>query len=98
MENADLALYIVKLVAGGLTAFTAVLLWSKTRDSSWMAMLGAIVINYAGIVYDLLSDFRIIGSDRIMVGGLPLTSLFFAVVPSCLFMTGMILMLIRTLR
>jgi hypothetical protein len=38
-----------------------------------MAMLGAIVINYAGIVYDLLSEFKIIGSDRIMIGGLPLT-------------------------
>ncbi len=98
MTSAELAFYIIKLIAGGLTAFVAVLLWSRTRDSSWMAVLGGIVINYAGIVYELLSDFKIIGSDRIMLAGLPLTSLFFALVPSLLFMTGMILMLIRKMR
>lgn len=97
MTDAELTFYIIKLVAGGLTAFVAVLLWSKTRDSSWMAVLGGIVINYAGIVYELLCDFKIIGSDRIFLLGLPLTSLLFALLPSLLFMTGMLLMLIRKL-
>ena len=43
MEQTQLILYIIKLVLGGLTAFFALLVWSKTREGAWISLVSGVV-------------------------------------------------------
>ncbi len=51
-----LASIIIRLVAGGLAAFCAILAWARTRDSAWMLVILATLLRYAGTVYRILDD------------------------------------------
>ena len=95
MTDGELVLYIIKLIINGVAAFTAVLLWSRARDAAWASISGGIAINYAGIIYSLLTDLHIVEVDRILLFGMPLTSLVFAVLSPALFITGILIMLFR---
>lgn len=95
MPQSELILYVIKLVLGGLAAFTAILLWSKTGEASWMSIIVAIVINYGGTVYDLLVEMGILSVDKLKIGSLPLTSLIFTVLPSLFFILGFSIMISR---
>lgn len=95
MLQTDITLAIIKLVAGGITAFLAIMLWSKTRDVSWMSLVAGFITSYAGVVYDLMLDLHIISGMGPVVYGLPLSSILFTVVPSIFFILAFILMLIR---
>ena len=95
MPQSELILYVIKLVLGGLAAFTAILLWSKTGEASWMSIIAAIVINYGGTVYDLLVEMGILSVYKLKIGSLPLTSLIFTVLPSLFFILGFSIMISR---
>lgn len=65
MLNLEQILLIVKLVAGGIVAFLAIMLWSKTRESSWICLVAAAVFSYAEVVLELLFRLGIATSERI---------------------------------
>ena len=56
MAHADFVLYIIKLVLGAISAFCAILLWSKTHDGAVMCLVAGVVILFAGVVYQMLLD------------------------------------------
>ena len=95
MEQTALILYIIKLALGGLTAFFAILVWSKTREGAWISLVAGVIVRYAGIVYDMLLDFGVVFAMEIQVAGIPLTTLLFTVVPSLFFILAFILMLVK---
>lgn len=95
MTDASLLLYIIKLVLGGIAAFFAILLWSKTRDAAWMSLVAGIVTSYANIVYEMLVDLGIVLSNGPLVAGIPLATLLFTVIPTLFYILAFILMLIR---
>ncbi|MCF0241517.1 MAG: hypothetical protein HUK25_02715 [Treponema sp.] len=95
MEQADITLAIIKLAAGGITAFLAIMLWSKTRDVSWMSLVAGFITSYAGIVYELMINLHIVTAAGPVVFGLPLSTLLFTVVPFVFFILAFILMLVR---
>ena len=96
MTQAQLILYIIKLSLGGISAFLAILLWSKTRDAAWMSLVAGAIINYAGIVYGMLVDFGVIFTMQVAVAGIPLVTLLFTVIPPVFVIVAFILMLHRT--
>ena len=101
MSEATIILYIIELVLGGIAAFFAILLWSKTRDAAWMAFIAGIVTSYAKTVYQLLVELGIIyisNSNIIEFFNIPLTTILFSVIPPLFFITGFVLMLRRTRR
>lgn len=97
MAQSELILYLLKILLGGLVAFLAVLLWSKTRDSAWMSLVAGAVISYVGVVYNLLLDFGVVFSLDLLLFGIPVTSLLFTVMPLLFFILAFILMLQRSL-
>ena len=101
MSESTIILYILELVLGGIAAFFAILLWSKTRDAAWMAFIAGIVTSYAKTVYQLLVELGIIyisNSNIIDFFNIPLTTILFSVIPPLFFITGFVLMLLRTRR
>ena len=95
MIDPQILLYIIKLVLGGIAAFLAIMLWSRTRDVAWMCLVAGTVTGYAGIVYELLEKFGIILASSAKFCGIPLSSLLFASIPSVFIILGFILMLLR---
>lgn len=95
-QNALIIFYIVKLVLGGLLAFLAIMLWSKTRDPAWMALVAGAITGYTGLIFNMMLDLGIVTVGKIEFYGIPLSVLIFTVVPSLFFLFAFILMLIRS--
>lgn len=91
----ELLLYIIKLSIGGIVGFLAILLMSKTRDASWMCMVGGFLLSYAVLIFDLMKSLGIITDTKIVLFGIPISDLICAVVPGLFFIIGFILMLCK---
>ena len=78
----QLLLFIIKLVLGGIAAFLAIFVMSKTRDASWMFLVAGFLFSYAALVVDLMIELGVFAADSILVAGMPLVSLLSAVIPS----------------
>ena len=98
MQQSEIILYIIKLLIGGIVAFLAIALWSKTRDAAWMAIVAASVTSYAGIVYDMVTKFGIVFMEGIMFFGINLSTLLFTVIPGIFYIIAFIIMLRRSGR
>lgn len=101
MNQSESILYIIKLVLGGITAFLAIMLWSKTRDIAWVSLIAGTITAYAGVVYDMLARLGIIPNKGIV--GFPLTDssiavFLFTIIPSLFYIVAFFLMLLRTRR
>lgn len=95
MSQSEMILYAVKLILGGITALTAVMLFSKTKDPAWISLIAGFVTMYASYVYDLLTNLGIIISHDIFIVGIPLTNLVFTALPSLFFILAFAIMLFR---
>ena len=95
--QSEMILQCIKLVLGGIAAFLAIMLWSKTRESAWMALIAGTVTSYAGILYDVLRVFGIAAFQNasLEIAGINLITLFFAVVPQLCYVIAFVLALIR---
>ncbi|MBQ5470896.1 MAG: hypothetical protein IIT58_02700 [Treponema sp.] len=98
MTKEQMIVYVIKLVMGGLTAFTAILLWSKTKDMAWMSLVIGAITSYIGLVFNMLVDLGVLVSLGVCIPGteLPWLTVAFTVVPSLFFIFAFILMLIRS--
>lgn len=97
MSQSEMIICVIKLIMGGLTAFFAILLWSKTKDVAWMSLVVGAITSYAGLVFNMLSDLGVILADKILIPGteLPLLTIIFTVLPNLFFILAFVLMLIR---
>ena len=93
--NPQILLFIIKLVLGGIAAFLAIFVMSKTRDASWMFLVAGFLFSYAALVVDLMAELGIFAVDFILVAGMPLVSLLSAVIPSAMFITAFIIKLCK---
>ena len=93
--NPQLVLFIIKLVLGGIAAFLAIFVMSKTRDASWMFLVAGFLFSYAALVVDLMIELGILNAQSIIIFGLPLIPLLCAVIPLVLFITAFILRLCK---
>ena len=100
MTETEIIFFIIKLLLGGVIAFLAIMLWSRTRDFSWMFLVLAAVTGYSSIVFDLLLRLGFVTSRNVLILGneIPLVQLVLAVIPSLFVIAAFILMLIKTGR
>jgi hypothetical protein len=95
MQQSDITLYIIKLIFGGIGAFLAIMLWSRTKDGAWMSLVAGAVIGYAGIVFEILSAFGVITSTKLGDAGALSLSIAFAALPLLFFIIAFAIMLIK---
>ena len=100
MSESEIIFFIIRLFLGGLIAFLAIVLWSRTRDFSWMFLVLAAVTGYSSIVFDLLLKLGFVTSRKVLILGneIPLVQLLLAVIPGLFVIIAFILMLIKTSR
>lgn len=92
MEFSQIVVWCIKLVLGGIAAFLAILLWSKSRAASWMCLVASVLISYAGIIFEMMISLGIITAN-VFVFEVPLVTLLFAVVPSLFLIAALILII-----
>lgn len=85
---------IIKMCAGGIIAFLAILLMSKNRDTSWMFIISGFLLSYISTVYDLFIEIGVIVDIGIFVFGIPLISFLCMIIPSICFIIGLIIKII----
>lgn len=93
--NSSILFFIIKLVLGGLVAFFAILLMSKTRDSAWMTIVAGFLLSYISLVYDLLCDLGVFSPLGTTIFGIPLIPLLGVLLPSICFIVGFLIMIFR---
>lgn len=93
--NQELILFIIKLVLGGIAAFLAIFVMSKTRDASWMFLVAGFLFSYAALVTDLMIELGVFSRNSIMVLGLPLIPLLCAIIPNSMFIVAFIIKLCK---
>ena len=90
---------LTRLFIGAVGTFCAILLWSRTRDVSWVLVVIGVLISYAGIIFDTLDRFGLVTLDDLEVAGLPALSLIQAVLsnfPMLLYALAFIIVLRRS--
>ena len=95
-------LFIIKLVAGGIVAFMAIMLMSKKRSAGWAFMVAGwafmvsgFLLSYASLVYELLIELGVLTATKYGLWGIPVSTLLCAVLPSFCFMIAFIIMLAK---
>ena len=91
MNQGQIIIWCVKLVLGGIEAFLAILLWSKSRNGGWMSLVASVLISYAGIILNMMTELGIISLNNISVLGIPVIDLCFTAIPSILLIIALIL-------
>lgn len=86
-------LFIIKLVAGGIVAFLAILLMSKKRSAGWAFMVSGFLFSYASLVYELLIELGVLTATKYGLWGIPVSTLICAALPSVCFIIAFITML-----
>ena len=96
MTQPEIIVLIIKLVLGGIAAFLAILVWSKTRDGAWFFLVSGTILSYCSIVYDMLKSFGILTKNFYLVYGIPIIDLCFIVIPTLFFIIGFIIMIAKS--
>ncbi|MBQ4554964.1 MAG: hypothetical protein IJA53_07670 [Spirochaetaceae bacterium] len=96
MTEPEVLLFIIKLVLGGILAFLAILVWSKTRDAAWFFLVSGTILAYCGVVYEMLKSFGIITKTFYLLWNIPIIDLCFVVIPSLFFIVGFIIMIAKS--
>lgn len=94
----EIILYCIKLILGGIAAFWAIMIWSKTREAVWVLLIAGTLTAYAGIVYDVLSEVGIgiaVQNSIPEIAGINIVKLAFAAVPQLFFTAAFILAFVR---
>ncbi|MCQ2611506.1 MAG: hypothetical protein MJ169_07120 [Treponema sp.] len=91
MDQSLIVTYCIRLVLGGIAAFLAILLWSKTRAAGWMCLVASVLVDYAGIIYKMMIDLGIFNNEKISVAGYDILGLCFTAVPAVFLIAALVI-------
>jgi hypothetical protein len=69
------------LLLGAFATFSAILLWSRTRDMAWTFVIIGAIVSYADIVLATLRGFGILGDDPLRYHGVPVLQIALSDIP-----------------
>lgn len=95
MELAEFALLLSRLATGAIATFFAILLWSQTRDVSWVLVIIGTLVSYAEIVFTTLETFGVISADIFYVSGFPVFEMVLVNLPLVFLTLAFISMIVR---
>lgn len=84
-----------RLVVAGIATFLAIVLWSMTRDTAWMFIVIGTIVSYGEVVLTSLESLGVVRIDALMVGGVSLFRVLFAVLPMLFFIIAFSILIVR---
>jgi hypothetical protein len=97
MNSEQVIVIFSGLFVGALTAFCAIMLWSKTRDVAWMLVASGTIITYGEKLYAVLN---LLGIDAPVsaVGPVSLLVIVLSNVPALFYISAFLVMVTRSCR
>ncbi|MDR2247563.1 MAG: hypothetical protein LBE17_12985, partial [Treponema sp.] len=87
-----------RLALGALTAFFAIMLWSRTRDAAWMLMVLGMLTAYMEIIYSIVEMFGIPEGRSVTIGSVPLASILLPNLSTIFILSAFLIMVFRKYR
>ncbi len=84
-----------RLVVAGIATFLAIVLWSMTRDTAWMFIVIGTIVSYGEVVLTSLESLGVVRIDVLMVAGVSLFRVLFAVMPMLFFIIAFSILIVR---
>jgi len=95
MELAEFAVLLSRLATGAIATFFAILLWSQTRDVSWVLVIIGTLVSYVEIVFTTLEIFGVVSADLFYVSGFPVFEMVLVNLPLVFLTLAFISMIVR---
>ncbi|MBN1648126.1 MAG: hypothetical protein JW874_08845 [Spirochaetales bacterium] len=95
MPDQSIVALIVRLVTGSVAAFFAIMLWARTRDTAWMLVIIAIILEYAKILFTAFQTFGFISRSFLIIGDLELGRIILDNFPTAFLAAALIVVLYR---
>jgi hypothetical protein len=95
MDSGEAVFVFSRLVIGALAAFFAIMLWSRTRDTAWMLMIGGTIAAYGESLYTVLNLFGI-STPLPAIGSLPVPAIILSNVPMLFYISAFLVMVTRS--
>ena len=67
MAVKDIVIILSQISFGAIATFMAILFWSHTRDTAWMLIIIAVIIQYGEIMYSTFKMFGVLGDDLFII-------------------------------
>ena len=96
MATPELVYIVSRLAVGALAAFLAILLWSGTRDLSWMFIVMGTILFYAEIIYTTFGMFGLVTLDVEVIPGIIGIETILSNAPLLCYSIGFIIMIRRS--
>jgi len=93
----EISVLLTDLLLSGIAAFTAIMLWSLTREPAWMLIIIGLVIRFGDVAFQMLDRFGIIAVIELRVYGIPVFWVLLRAIPLFFIIAGLVAM-IRRLR
>jgi hypothetical protein len=78
--------------------FVSIIVWSKTRDSSWIFLILAVIAFYISVVYRTLIFFGIIMPGILIYKNIDILSVFFESIPVVILILALIIKAAKNLH
>ncbi len=83
-------LLVVRVFVSFITAFLAIFLWKKTRQSAQIFLVMAFLSMFIDSIYDVLLTFGFFASNIESLGGFPIFVFIFSLAPYVFFILSLI--------
>ena len=95
MELTEFVVLLSRLATGAIATFFAILLWSQTRDVSWVLVIIGTLVSYVEIVFTTLETFGVVSADLFEFSGFPVLEMVLINLPLVFLTLAFISMIAR---
>ncbi len=81
MVTEQVIVVLVRLGMGSIATFLAILVWSRTRDTAWIFVVIAMILQYGEIVFTTLELFGLARGEVVVTAGVPLVEIVLHTLP-----------------
>ncbi|MCP5514682.1 MAG: hypothetical protein H7A26_04370 [Spirochaetales bacterium] len=85
-------------ILAGIAAFIAIIVWVKTRDSSWVFIVLAVLGYYTSVIYNTFIFFGIILQGNYVLYGIDLIYAAFRYIPVLFLIIALVIKAVKNMK
>lgn len=98
MAVKDIVMILSQISFGAVATFMAILFWSHTRDTAWMLIIIAVIIQYGQIMYSTFIMSGVLGDNIFIIKDVLDLGTLLGIVPLIFISSAFIVLMVRFKR
>ncbi|MCK5673449.1 MAG: hypothetical protein KAH95_08725 [Spirochaetales bacterium] len=98
MAVKEMVMILAQISFGAIATFLAILFWSHTRDTAWMLIIIAVIIQYVQIMYSTFMMFGVLSNNLFIIRDVLDVETLLSILPLIFISSAFIVMLVRFKR